>query len=130
MARLGDGLEGERALVAALLKLAVDDALSPQARRREEARRFLADREALRLWTDLGGLDLGGVERLIAQVLGPLESPAPTPGDGGATQAPVRRRRGRQDPSPPGLPHARPGLLTQRERHLDQLWLGPYGEMR
>jgi hypothetical protein len=50
-------LEGERTVVAMVLRQAIIDLGSARQAIREEAARFFTDRETLPFWCSLGGLD-------------------------------------------------------------------------
>jgi hypothetical protein len=64
-------VDGERGLIAAVLKQAIADATSANTDRRNEARWFLADEPAVAFWLDLAEIDHQTFQVQLARALGP-----------------------------------------------------------
>jgi len=67
----GRQLHGEVGLVAAFLSQVLADASSDDALLRTEARHFLQDHMAVRMWCSLGGLDDAAFHEHVQRALGP-----------------------------------------------------------
>jgi hypothetical protein len=86
-------LDGEQALIAALLRQVLTDACSGLADIRQEARRFIADPQGLRWWDECLGLN-GALLRLMQAALrGGREPGGQRPGHPGGRPAALERVR-------------------------------------